>query len=79
MAIPPLISSSVLGIQRGAQELRHNAAEIAGAGLGGTQSPDKNLIRAMVELHQSSRQVSISVKALRAADQTIGSLLDIKA
>ena len=79
MAIPPLISSSIQGIQRGTQGLRRNATEIAGATHGAPQLPTRNLTRAMVELQQSNRQVSASVKALRAADQMIGSLLDIKA
>jgi len=35
-------------------------------------------VRAMVELHQNSRQSSSSVKAFKAADQKIGSLLDIR-
>lgn len=79
MAISPISGSSIRGIQNGIQGLRRNAAEIAGAHQISSKFPTKNLVRAMVELHQNSQQVSASVKAFKTSDQMIGTLLDIKA
>lgn len=80
MAINSINSTAFKGIQRGLQGMRRNAAEIASANtLTPAKFPTKDLVRAMVELHQNSQQINVSVKALKAADQMLGSLLDIKA
>jgi methyl-accepting chemotaxis protein len=75
MAINSIMGSSILGIQRGLQGIRRVASEIAGA----TQSAETNptdLSRAMVEMKQHANQAKASVKALQAADNLLGTLLD---
>jgi len=62
------------------QGLRKNAAEIASPSQASSPSfPGKDAVRAMVELHQNAHQANASLTVFRAADQMIGSLLDIKA
>lgn len=79
MAIPPISSSTLQGIQRGFQGIRRNAGEIASAHTMTAKFPTKDLIRSMVELNVNSHHTAASVKAFQAADQMIGSLLDVKA
>jgi flagellar hook protein FlgE len=42
-------------------------------------TPNKDLTRSLVELHQNELYTTINVKTLKTADQVIGTLLDIKA
>jgi hypothetical protein len=80
MVIGSVSQTSLQGIQRGLEGLRRNATEIASARTMRSASvPSKDLTRSIVELDQHSLQTSASVKAFRAADQMIGSLLDVKA
>ena len=79
MAITPITGTALQGIQRGLQGMRRNAAEIASPGQASTTFPAKDGVRAMVELHQNAHQATASLTVFRAADQMIGSLLDIKA
>lgn len=61
------------------QGMRRNVAEIASPGQASTTLPAKDAVRAMVELHQNVHQATASLTVFRAADQMIGSLLDINA
>ena len=79
MAITPIKGTTLQGIQRGLQGIRANAAEIARPHHASNSIPAKDSVRAMVELHQNARQATASVKVFSAAEQMIGSLLDIKA
>lgn len=79
MPITSVTDVALQGIHRGTRQLRRNAAEIASSGQMTQQIPNKDAVRALVELHQSSQQVSASVKAFETADAMIGSLLDVKA
>ncbi|MCP4286004.1 MAG: hydrolase [Gammaproteobacteria bacterium] len=79
MAITPITGTALQGIRRGLQGMRNNAAEIASPFQGKNSFPTKDNVRAMVELHQNAHQTNASITAFRAADQMIGSLLDIKA
>ena len=79
MTVTPITSTALQGIQRGLQGMRRNAAEIASPLQKSATFPTKDSVRAMVELHQNAHQITASVAAFSAADQMIGSLLDIKA
>ena len=79
MTIKPIAGSALLGIQRGLNGVRQNAAEIASPRAMTGKVANRDTVRAMVELHQNSQQVSASAKALKSAEQMIGSLLDVKA
>lgn len=59
--------------------MRRHASEVAGSNQLTAQVPTKDAVRALVELHQDSQQISASTKAFKTADTLIGSLLDVKA
>lgn len=79
MAINSITGTALQGIQRGLQGLRRNASEIASAQNMNSGTPNKDLTRSLVELHQNELYTTINVKTLKTADQVIGTLLDIKA
>ena len=80
MIIKSISGSALQGIQRGLQGMRRNAGEIASARqMRGSTADTVDLTRALVEMKQISYQTTASVKALRTADQMIGTLLDVKA
>jgi hypothetical protein len=79
MAINSITGTALQGIQRGLQGLKRNASEIASAQNLKPTTPNKDLTRSLVELHQNELYTSINVKTLKTADQAIGTLLDIKA
>lgn len=83
--ISPVAGNALLGIQRGMDGLRENAAEIASAdrynrvGPGQGTDPVRDIAEPLVESRQNARQVEASAKVLEAENQAIGSLLDVKA
>ncbi|MES9856819.1 MAG: hypothetical protein ABW166_09490 [Sedimenticola sp.] len=79
MAINSITGAALQGIQRGLQGMRRSTAEIASARALSGRIAGKDMVRSMVELHQSGHHVAASIKAFKAANETIGSLLDIKA
>ena len=70
-------SSAVQGIQRGLQGLNKNAAEIASAKRMDGDGADDT--QPMVEMMENRQQVEASAKVLKTVDETLGSLLDVKA
>lgn len=76
--IDKLSGHAIRGIQRGLDGLRRNANEIAAqpltAGRGTTDTA-----RAMVQLQQQERTVAVNAKTLEAADEALGTLLDVRA
>lgn len=79
--ISPAAGNALLGIQRGMDGLRENAAEIASADRlnGQTENGVRDVAEPLVESRQNARQVEASAKVLEAENQAIGSLLDVKA
>lgn len=83
--ISPVAGNALLGIQRGMDGLRENAAEIASAdrlnrpSAGEPASGVRDLAEPLVESRQNARQVEASAKVLEAENRAIGSLLDVKA
>jgi len=70
--------SGLQGIQRGLNELSRNAADIASARQFSPQTAaDTNLTTSLIGLKQSELQVAMSTKVIEAADNTIGTLLDM--
>lgn len=86
MAVNPLLSSGVNGIQAGLNGLENVAQEIAGmnvsdvsesqAGAAPTLDNPADVASAMVELKVYERQVQASAKVVQTADEVIGFLLD---
>jgi hypothetical protein len=68
--------SASAGIQRGMQGLARNAAQLAGSQqLEGT----KDATQSLVDNRVAKTNVQANVKALAAADETLGTLLDVTA
>jgi flagellar hook protein FlgE len=79
MAIGPINTSALFGIQRGYEGLRTSAAKIASASqLSGTESTEsrQDLARTLVGLKEHSYNIQANVKVLQAEDQILGTLLD---
>lgn len=72
------INSSLQGIQRGMQGLSKNAAQIASKDFMENQGVE-GLAKIAVEMKENKNQVRASAKALQIIQETIGSILDIKA
>lgn len=71
------VGPAVQGIQNGLTNLARNAQTLAEANRRGTPSPD--VLGPLVNLPRDRLQVAASVQALKVADATIGTLLDVKA
>lgn len=72
------INSSLQGIQRGMQGLSKNAAQIASKDFMENQGAE-GLATVAVEMLENRNQVEASAKALQIIQETIGTILDIKA
>lgn len=70
------LQSATLGINRGLQGLAQNAQTIAHANV----EPDnlQSLTGAMVDSLQNRLAVELNAKMITTADQTLGTLLDVK-
>ena len=75
MAINSIMGPALQGIHRGFQGMRRVASEIASTQQT-TQTKPTDLSRAMVEMKLHANQTKASVKALQAADNLLGTLLD---
>ncbi len=78
MKIDGALSQALLGIQRGLNSARDNAAKIASADQFREDGPT-GLVEPLLGLRQDRLQVSASVEVLKAVDDMIGSLFDDKA
>ncbi len=78
MAIAPLGSSALHGIQRGMQGLRRAATQVARQGAP-SNAAEGDFARSMVEMKQHAVQAKASTRALKAYNDSMGTLLDIKA
>ncbi len=78
MNISGIGQAGLLGVQRGAEGLSRNAAEIASAGqMNGSAARD--ISQPLVEQTQNLEQVQASAKVVKAGDLMVGSLLDVMA
>ena len=76
--IDRLTGPALRGVQRGLDGIRRAADDLATQPAKSDRQP-VDLTRSLVALKQREHQVEASVKAVRAADQAIGTLLDVKA
>lgn len=74
MKIAPL-DNALMGIQRGLTGAGSAVAKIASAGQFNNENPN-DLVKAVVQLHEAKIQVHASARALRTADEMVGTLLD---
>ncbi len=77
--IGKIFGTATVGIQRANAGLRKNAMEIVTATTATDNQTAKNVERSLVELKQHQQQSAATVKVLKAADQMLGTLLDVKA
>lgn len=72
------ISYGLTGINNGMTQLKRDAQDIASTtAKGGEDIAD--LAKSLVDLNTDRYQVEASVKVVQAVDETIGTLLDVKA
>lgn len=74
--VDSVTSNALSGIQRAQNGMQRNASNIARANQGDNT---KDVTRSLVELNQHKNAGIASMKVLKAADELLGSLLDVKA
>lgn len=77
MAISSILNSGLQGINSGLDNLRKDAQAIASA----TTQRDENtsdIADSLVDMNINQRNTEASVKVVKAADEVLGTLLDIK-
>ena len=80
MAIDTVAGSGVLGIQRGTQGLRRSASAVArNVARTDSPAPTGDYARSLVEMKQHEVQAKASTRALKAYNENLGTLLDIRA
>ena len=72
-------ANALQGIQRALSGMQRNAADIARANTTNAADNGKDLTRSLVELNQNKNAGIASMKVLKASDELLGSLLDVKA
>lgn len=85
MMISPLnspLNTGLQGIQEGLQGMDNAARRIARGGVDGPQgsaSGSGDMLEAVVDLRLYKRSVEASAQVVKTADETLGTLLDLKA
>lgn len=74
----PSMSFALSGMQSAETGVRTAAAELARTGLPGVESA-REAVAALVEQREQVRQFESSVNVLKASDDMLGTLLDVKA
>lgn len=74
MKIVPL-DNALLGLQRGLTGAGSAVAKIAKAGQFNNENSN-DLVKAVVQLHEAKIQVHASARAVRTADEMMGTLID---
>jgi hypothetical protein len=70
--------TGLVGIERGLEDMNANAASIASASQAQGNNPT-DLAKPLVVMAMDEAQIGASVKVVKAADETLGSLLDVTA
>ena len=78
MQIPSALSSALYGIQKGLTGIDKDAAQIASTGAFNSQNP-ADFAQPLVDLQSNRLQVEMSAKVMKSLDETIGTLLDVRA
>jgi len=76
MGVLSVQSSAVLGIQRGLDGMRKDAADIASADQLNNAGQETSLVESLVSLKQNQIQVQASAKVVSALDEVIGTVID---
>lgn len=78
MSLIQPLNSAFTGIQRGLNGMQHSASQIASANQF-NQTGTKELTNSLIESKSYQLQVEASAKMVKAIDETLGSLLDVRA
>ncbi len=70
-------SAGLAGIQKGQEQINQGAQEVASANTQRPVQASQDIAKSLMEEKQGQRQVEASAKVVEAANQTIGSLVDI--
>ena len=79
MGVLSVQSSAVLGIQRGLDGMRKDAAEIASADQLNNAGQQTDMVESLVSMKQNQIQVQASAKVVSALDEILGSIIDTRA
>lgn len=79
MGVLSVQSSAVLGIQRGLDGMRKDAAEIASADQLNNAGQQTDMVESLVSMKQNQIQVQASAKVVSALDEVLGSIIDTRA
>lgn len=72
------LSAGLAGIQKGEQQLTQAAQQVASASTDRPVSPNQDVAKALIEEKEGQRQIEMSANVVKTADETLGSLVDIK-
>ena len=78
MDIGSVVTQGLIGLQRSQGEINRSAQQIAQAGTSGGNAPS-DLVEPLVNIKAQTQVFDSSAKVVKAADETIGTLLNIKA
>ena len=78
MNFPNLSLAGISGIQTGLDNLRKDAEKIAQATTK-REEDSTDLTQALVDLNTDRHQIEASVKVVKAVDEVLGTLLDLRA
>ncbi|MES2674026.1 MAG: hypothetical protein V4660_07270 [Pseudomonadota bacterium] len=80
MNLGSVVTQGLTGMQRSQTEMLSSARQIAEAGITQQGKPEKNdLVAPLVNLEVQSHIFDASAKVVKTANETIGTLLNIKA
>ena len=77
--VESVTSYAIQGIQQAQQGMQRSAQSIARTNAASQPEGTKDLTRSLVELNQYKNAGIASMKVLKASDEMLGSLLDVKA
>lgn len=75
MKIDSVAALGLMGVQKGLQDARQSAAQIASAEQLSSTNP-VSMVDPLIALKQSEMQVAVSAKVIKTADEMVGTLLD---
>ena len=80
MDIGSVVNQGLIGMQRSQTEMARSAQQIAEAGTTQKDNPEKNdLVEPLLNLKAQSHIFDASAKVVKTANDTIGTILNIKA
>lgn len=73
------VNQGLIGMQRSQAEISRSAQQIVKAGTTESENPQNDIVESLVNIKVQTQVFDASAKIVKAADDTIGTLLDLKA